>query len=593
MSLDSHIDPEKLETKLILENQLKHKNIHKNHDHFKIKSKISNKYSFINNRNSNNNNDIDIESSSNLNLNSNLFSISKYKIPNKGLDSNLAYELIHNDLNLDGNPTLNLASFVNTFISDHSDLLIQQNITKNLADNDEYPILMDIHKRCISILSSLWHADPKNSPIGTATTGSSEAIMLAGLALKKNWQSKMKKLNKPFSNPNILMGANAQVALEKFARYFDVEPRIIPVSQNSNYLIDIDQIEKNIDENTIGIFVILGSTYTGGFEDVLEISNLLDKIYERNHNLDIPIHVDGASGAMIAPFVFPKLKWDFKIKRVHSINTSGHKFGLTSVGLGWVVWRSSCLLPNDLKFQLSYLGGVEESFTINFSRPGYQVIHQYFNFLHLGKLGYRSIFNNCLSNARLLSKFLEKSNYFECISNIHRSKNVMSLKDSIELNDDPELDNNKSDNNSDNNDNNDILNPGLPVVAFKFSNEFIKNYPQIPQSMVSTLLRNKGFIIPYYPLPNNESDTEVLRIVVKETLNLELLDKLMMDIIEITEVLINAANQVQRSTKFESDEARSDNNQIIYDMLLSISSAGLQDDKIKTIKTKKSYRGTC
>ena len=241
--------------------------------------------------------------------------IPQFEIPQNSSNEQLIYKYLSQELALDGIPTLNLASFVNTYVDDTSARLIQDNLTKT-SDNDEYPSLIDIQTRCISILSNLWHAPGKvdkvtgnrvTNSIGTATTGSSEAIMLAGLALKKRWQLKRKAEGKSTDNPNILMATCAQVALEKFACYFDVENRLIPVTEESGHLIDVSKIKENIDENTIGIFVIMGSTFTGAFEPVEEISKLLDEV-EKN-GLDIRIHVDGASGGFVAPFIFPHLKW--------------------------------------------------------------------------------------------------------------------------------------------------------------------------------------------------------------------------------------------------------------------------------------------
>ncbi|ODV96125.1 hypothetical protein PACTADRAFT_49529 [Pachysolen tannophilus NRRL Y-2460] len=495
----------------------------------------------------------------------------KYKIPPKGANADYCYQSIHDELTLDGNPTLNLASFVNTFVGDDTILkLIQENITKNLADNDEYPILMDIHQRCISILADLWHApatgadSSKTGAIGTACTGSSEAVMLGGLAMKKLWQQKRQAAGKDYYHPNIIMASCCQVALEKFARYFDVEARILPVDPKENYLIDYNAIKENCDENTIGVFVIVGSTYTGGFEKVDKVSQILDEV-EREKGWDIPIHVDGASGAMIAPFIYPDLQWDFRNKRVHSINTSGHKFGLVTAGLGWVIWKEHKLLPEALKFQLRYLGGLEESFNLNFSRPGYQVIHQYYNFLNLGFSGYKQIFDSCITNARLLSMFLEESGYFKCVSNIHIPKNVSS-RENLSLSDHANY------------------HEALPVVSFQFSEEFRKEYPEIPQSIVATLLRNRGFILPNYPLPHHigsdspNKNNEILRIVVRYSLTLQLLDKLMSDIVQVTEILISSAKAVRESIQvvkktqvFENDQEEKN---VIYNMLLSIASDG-------------------
>jgi glutamate decarboxylase len=252
--------------------------------------------------------------------------------------------------------------------------------------------------------------------IGSATTGSSEAIHLGGLAMKRRWQEKRMKEGKDTSKPNILMGSNAQVALEKFARYFEVEARILPVSAESNYRLDPNLVKDNIDENTIGVFVILGSTYTGHYEPVEEISNILDE-FEKKTGVDIPIHVDGASGGFIAPFTHAGAgqKWNFELPRVKSINTSGHKFGLVYAGVGWIIWRDESYLPKHLVFELHYLGGTEESYTLNFSRPGAQVIAQYYNLIHLGFTGYRSIMENTLANARLLSRALEHTGWYRCV----------------------------------------------------------------------------------------------------------------------------------------------------------------------------------
>jgi glutamate decarboxylase len=272
-----------------------------------------------------------------------------------------------------------------------------------------------IHTRCVSILASLWHADETKHATGTATTGSSEAIQLAGLAMKKIWQEKMKKAGKDEyrPGPNIVMGANAQVALEKFARYFDVEMRLVPVDESTNYCMSPKRAMEYIDENTskshlqliqkrsvgglalilvsrvaVGVFVILGSTYTGVYENVQEMSDLLDE-YEAKTGISVPIHVDAASGGFVAPFATPKLKWDFRLPRVVSINSSGHKFGKAYVGVGWVIWRDKAHLHPSLIFELHYLGSVEYSFSLNFSRPAAPIIASYFNFVHFGFEGYR------------------------------------------------------------------------------------------------------------------------------------------------------------------------------------------------------------
>ncbi|KAI0282559.1 glutamate decarboxylase [Russula aff. rugulosa BPL654] len=448
-------------------------------------------------------------------------SVPKYRIPSDGIDLETAYQIIHDELTLDGQPLLNLASFVQTWMPPLADKLMLENISKNLIDQDEYPATQDIHTRCISILSELWHAPSHHHAVGTATTGSSEAIQLGGLAMKRIWQEKRKAAGKSIHEPgpNIIMGANAQVALEKFARYFEVEMRLVPISVESKYRLDPKKAMEYVDENTIGVYVILGSTYTGHYEPVKEMADLLDE-YEKKTGHSVPIHVDGASGGFVAPFATPKLEWDFKIPRVVSINTSGHKFGLAYVGVGWIIWRSQKYLPKDLIFELHYLGSVEYSFSLNFSRPAHPIIAQYFNFLHLGFRGYRDVALTDLQNARTLSRALEKTGFYTVLSDIHRplgGGTAARSHDELEV---------------------EHYEPGLPVVAFRFSDEFQRKYPDIRQKWVQTLLRTKGWIVPNYDLAPDLSQVDILRVVVKDNFTEALLDRLLCDIVEITEDLI-------------------------------------------------------
>lgn len=392
--------------------------------------------------------------------------------------------------------------------------------------------MMDIHARCISIIAHMWGVQKGEKAIGTATTGSSEAIHLGGLAMKRRWQEKRMKEGKDTSKPNIIMGANAQVALEKFARYFEVESRILPVSAESRYRLDPGLVKQNIDENTIGIFVILGSTYTGHYEPVEEISKILDE-YEQKTGVDIPIHVDAASGGFIAPFTKAKVggpKWNFELPRVKSINTSGHKFGLVYAGVGWIIFRDESMLPKHLIFELHYLGGTEESYTLNFSRPGAQIIAQYFNLIHLGFNGFRDIMENAMANARLLSNSLEATGWYRCVSEIHRPKGQYEFVkgQAVKML-------TGSDSSAD-------YNAGLPVVAFCFSDDFKKQYSHVKQVAVSNLLRAKQYIIPNYPLPPHEEKTEILRVVVRESMSRDLLDRLIADICTVTETLMQSDN---------------------------------------------------
>lgn len=473
-------------------------------------------------------------------------SVPKFSLASKGIDPEAAYRLVHDQLSLDGSTVLNLASFVHTWMPPQADLLMQENMSKNLIDSDEYPATQVIHTRCVSILADLWHAPSAKNAIGTATTGSSEAIQLGGLAMKKMWQERRKAAGKSIHEPgpNIVMGANAQVALEKFARYFDVECRLVPVSDDSKYRLDAKKAMDFVDENTIGVFVILGSTYTGHYEPVKEMSDLLDE-YEKKTGVSVPIHVDGASGGFIAPFVHPKLLWDFKLPRVVSINTSGHKFGLSYVGVGWIVWRDKAHLPKDLIFELHYLGSVEYSFSLNFSRPAAPIIAQYFNFLHLGFEGYRSVGLAGMKTARLLSRALERTKYFTVLSDIHRAVGAHK-QESIDSSDIEEYE------------------PGLPVVAFRFTDTFKEKHPDIQQKWIQTLLRSKGWIVPNYELPPSLEQVEILRVVVRENMTEMLIDQLMADLVEIVQQLLDAGSsthalnvvgQMQKPRKHEHEQS--------------------------------------
>ncbi|PPQ81458.1 hypothetical protein CVT26_007483 [Gymnopilus dilepis] len=473
--------------------------------------------------------------------------VPKYTLPKQGINSKAAYQLLHDETALDGNPLLNLASFVHTWMPEDANKLILENLNKNIVDLDEYPAASLIHNRCVSMLGDLWKAPKDGKVIGTATAGSSEAIMLGGLALKKRWQEARKAAGKDYFHPNIVFGANAQVALEKFARYFDVETRLVPVTAEDGFIMNPHNALKYIDENTIGVMVILGSTYTGHFENVKLMSDLLDDLQKRT-GLDIPIHVDGASGAFIAPFAHPHLKWSFDVPRVVSINTSGHKFGLVYAGLGWILWRDESYLHRDLIFELHYLGSVEYSFTLNFSKPAAPVIAQMFNFLNLGFEGYKRIAHKDLRNARMLSRALE-STYFKVLSNVHVPLHPEKQRHG-EHPDDPEH-----------------YHAGLPVVAFRLSDEFKKENPHVQQSWIQTLLRTKGWIVPNYNAPQGAEDVEILRVVVRETLSEDLIERLIVDILAITESLASKQGEGSIFAEVEAnkgvhlpghDEARPD-----------------------------------
>ena len=342
--------------------------------------------------------------------------VSKWKLRQAEMEPDTAYQIIHDEVFLDGNARQNLATFVSTWMEPQADKLYAEAYDKNMIDKDEYPQTAAIEQRCVQILADLWNSPQARTTHGTSTIGSSEACMLGGLAMKRLWQNKRRAEGKPTDKPNIVMSAGVQVVWEKFANYWEVEARYVPVTidepcLNGNNLIPY------LDENTIAVVPILGVTYTGTFEPVKEIAEALDK-YQADTGIDIPIHVDAASGGFIAPFLQPELEWDFRVDRVHSISTSGHKFGLVYPGLGWVIWGKKEYLPEDLIFYVSYLGGNMPTLALNFSRPGAQVLLQYYNFLRLGKDGYTRVQGTCLDVGQFLAKEIERMEMFE-LSLIH------------------------------------------------------------------------------------------------------------------------------------------------------------------------------
>src|SRR5689334_23943162 len=315
--------------------------------------------------------------------------IPRHTIPQNEMSPEVAYQIIHDELMLDGNARLNMATFVSTWMEPQAARLMAECSDKNMIDKDEYPQTAELEVRCVNILSRLWHAPDAKEATGCSTTGSSEAAMLGGLALKRRWQKRRAAEGKPADKPNLVMGINVQVCWEKLANYWDVEMRLVPM-EGDRFNLSPEEAVKLCDENTIGVVGILGSTFDGSYEPIAELCERLDKLQEEK-GLDIPVHVDGASGAMIAPFVDPDLVWDFRLDRVASINTSGHKYGLVYPGVGWIVWRDPEALPEDLIFWVNYLGDNMPTFALNFSRPGAQVVHQYYNFLRLGFDGYRRV----------------------------------------------------------------------------------------------------------------------------------------------------------------------------------------------------------
>ena len=409
----------------------------------------------------------------------------KYRLRDGSVAPSTAYALVRDELILDGNSRQNLATFCTTWMEPEVRQLMADSVDKNMIDKDEYPQTAEIESRCVHILADLWHAPHAATTIGCSTTGSSEAAMLGGLALKWQWRKRRAAAGKPTDRPNLVCGP-VQVCWEKFARYFDVELRQIPLKPNATGMLP-EQLAAYCDDNTIGVVPTLGITFTGAYEPVEKIASALDDI-QRKTGIDIPIHVDGASGGFIAPFIQPDLKWDFRLERVKSINTSGHKYGLAPLGVGWVIWRDEAELPEDLIFRVDYLGGDMPTFALNFSRPGGEIIAQYYNFVRLGREGYRRIQQACVDTAQFLA------------AEIARMGPFTMLYDGT---------------------------GGLQAVASTLNDPSSSGYSLYD---LSDRVRMRGWQIASYPLPPDRHDTVVQRILVRHGVSRDMAALLLADI---------------------------------------------------------------
>ena len=411
--------------------------------------------------------------------------LSKTKFPQEEQEAIGAYQLVHDEIMLDGNARQNLATFCSTWLDEEIHKLMDESIDKNMIDRDEYPQTAAIEERCVHMLADLWNAPDATTTIGCSTIGSSEAAMLCGMALKWKWREKMKLQGKSCDKPNMICGP-VQICWHKFARYWDIELREVPMEKD-RIILNAQEVISRCDENTIAVVPTLGVTFTGQYEPVKEISDALDKL-QKDTGLDIPIHVDGASGGFLAPFTEPELEWDFRLPRVKSINASGHKFGLSPLGVGWAVWRSREDLPEDLIFSVNYLGGKMEVFALNFSRPGGQVISQYYNFLRLGKEGYKKIHDACYDTAAYIGDQIDKLGPFEIIYN---GKG------------------------------------GIPAVVWQMKKGFDKQFNLFD---LSDRLRTRGWQAAAYSLPSNLKDVVVMRVLVRHGISRDLGDLFVADV---------------------------------------------------------------
>jgi glutamate decarboxylase len=415
--------------------------------------------------------------------------VPKDRIGEDEWDPRHTHRLIRDELLVEGNARLNLATFTQTWIEREAVDLLVETYDKNMIDKDEYPQTAEIERRCVNIIAALWNApdaidaDETTAPVGTSTTGSSEACMLGGMALQRAWRARRRAAGEPTDRPNIVMGSNVQVCWHKFARYWDVEQRLVPV-EGERYALNAEEAVARCDENTIGVVPVLGSTFTGEYEPVAEISAALDDLQART-GLDVPIHVDAASGGFVAPFIQPDLVWDFRLPRVKSINASGHKYGLAPLGVGWVVWRGAADLPDELVFHVNYLGGDMPVFAINFSRPGSQVIAQYYNFVRLGRAGYRRIQQNAQDVALHLAEEIEAMGPFRMLTR----------------------------------------GTDLPVLSWTMADG--ANFTVFE---LSDALRSHGWQVPAYTMPENLTDLAICRIVVRHGLRMDLADLFLDDL---------------------------------------------------------------
>ncbi|MEU1772719.1 glutamate decarboxylase [Streptomyces sp. NPDC053741] len=423
-----------------------------------------------------------------------------HRLPEDPLPPSTAYRLVHDELMLDGNSRLNLATFVTTWMEPQAGVLMSECRDKNMIDKDEYPRTAELERRCVAMLADLWNAPDPASTVGCSTTGSSEACMLAGMALKRRWSARNADRYPATARPNLVMGVNVQVCWEKFCTFWEVEPRQVPMD-GERFHLDPQAAAELCDENTIGVVGILGSTFDGSYEPIADLCAALDDLQERT-GLDIPVHVDGASGAMIAPFLDPDLVWDFRLPRVSSINTSGHKYGLVYPGVGWALWRSPAELPEELVFRVNYLGGDMPTFALNFSRPGAQVVAQYYTFLRLGREGYRAVQQASRDIARRLAVQFEALEDFRLLTRGDE----------------------------------------LPVFAVTTKPD-VQAYDVFD---VSRRLRERGWLVPAYTFPANRQDLSVLRVVCRNGFSSDLAELLLDDLRGLLPELRSQAHPLHR-----------------------------------------------
>ncbi len=409
-------------------------------------------------------------------------------IPEGMTDPEIAYRMVKDETYAETQPRLNLATFVTTYMDEHATRLMNEAIAMNYIDQTEYPRVAVMAARCINILANLWNTPEQGeSKTGAVGIGSSEACMLGGVAAWLRWRERRKQQGKPYDKPNLVMSTGMQVVWEKFCQLWQIELRQVPLTREKRTLCPKEAL-KMCDENTICIVPIAGVTWTGLNDDVEALDRELDA-YNRMTGYDIPIHVDAASGGFILPFVSPDTRWDFRLKWVYSISTSGHKFGLVYPGLGWVIWRDRALLPKEMSFSVNYLGAEVTQVGLNFSRPAAQILGQYYNFIRLGREGYHNIQHNSMEIARYCHRRIGQMECFENYAD-------------------------------------EVVNP---LFVWSLSEKYTKSARWTLYDLQDRLKQN-GWMVPAYTLPKDIDDIVVMRIVVRQGMSRDMADMLLTDI---------------------------------------------------------------
>ena len=410
------------------------------------------------------------------------------RIPQHRTRAEIAYQMVKDETFPQTQPRLNLATFVTTYMDDYGTKLMNEAVGINYIDETEYPRVAVMCGRCINMVANMWNTPEKGDwKTGAVGIGSSEACMLGGVAAWLRWRERRKAEGKPYDKPNLVMSAAYQVVWEKFCQLWQIEMRTVPIT-HEHPTLDIDAALDMCDENTICIVPIMGVTWTGMNDDVEALNTALDE-YNGRTGYNIPIHIDAASGGFILPFLYPEKKWDFRLKWVYSISTSGHKYGLVYPGLGWVVWKDKKYLPKDMSFSVNYLGASISQVGLNFSRPAAQILAQYYNFIHLGVEGYTEIHSNSMDIAKYCHKEIGKMPCFKNYSDTLENPLFIWTMD-------PDYE------------------TGAKWTLFDLQDKLMQT----------------GWMVPAYTMPKDIEDMVVMRIVVRQGMSRDMADMLIEDI---------------------------------------------------------------